>query len=495
MQVVLSPDQMRDVEAAAMGSGRVTGAELMARAGAAVVAAAQARWPELAAAPGRAVVLAGQGGNGGDGYVVARLLAERGWEVNVFALGPPKGDADAMAAAWGGAPRPFEALEPEDLRGAALVIDALFGLGLGRPVSAAVGRALGLAQEAGARLVAVDILSGLSAETGQVLTEGPFPEAPADLTVTFAAPKLGHVLAPGAALSGPLVVADIGLGPWLPEEGAVRLAGPGGIATKAQGHKYEHGHLMVFAGGVGRGGAARLAARGGLRIGAGAVTIAVPPAALQENAARLDAIMLRKAAGAEEAAALLDDPRINALVLGPGLGVQRAAELLPVALGRGCPAVLDADALTALAEDESLRAQLHARCVLTPHAGEFARLCPDLAEELAAGGSKLAATRAAAARLGAVLLLKGPDTVIADPAGRAAISAAAGEGAVPWLATAGAGDVLAGIIGGLLARGWDPFAAAASAAWAHQAAARHVGPGLIAEDLPEALPAVLRSLA
>ncbi|MGZ9809579.1 NAD(P)H-hydrate dehydratase [Pseudoroseicyclus sp. H15] len=497
-QVILSPEGMREVEQAAMASGRVTGAELMERAAAAVVAEVERRWPALAAGAGRAVVLAGRGNNGGDGYVVARLLRERGWEVAVFAAGEPMSeDAQRMRSAWGGEVRALADLGAAEIAGADLAIDALFGTGLSRPVAREVTGALRLAQEAGARLVAVDILSGLSASSGQVLSEGDFLDRPADLTVSFQAAKLGHVLTPGAEFTGPLAIAEIGLRQWMTAagQGAVELTGPGGLATKTQGHKYQHGHALIVAGGAGRGGAARMAARAALRIGAGAVTLAPTPGALQENAAALDAIMLRSLAGAEAAAALLEDERLNALCLGPGCGVERAGELLPILAAAGRSLVLDADALTALAQEPARMDDAGPRTVLTPHAGEFARLFPDLSDDLKEGRSKLEVTRAAAARIGAVVLLKGPDTVIAAPDGRAAINAAAGEAAVPWLATAGAGDVLAGFITGLLARGAAPFEAAAEAAWLHTACARSFGPGLIAEDLPEEVPKVLRQLA
>ncbi|RMH50756.1 MAG: NAD(P)H-hydrate dehydratase, partial [Alphaproteobacteria bacterium] len=235
--------------------------------------------------------------------------------------------------------------------------------------------------------------------------------------------------------------------------------------------------------------------------GAGLVTVGCPPAALIENAARLDAVMLRPVADAAALSAVLEDGRINALCLGPGLGVARARALLPAALGAGRAAVLDADALTAFAEDPAkLFATLHEGCVLTPHMGEFGRLFPDLRARLEAPAprgpawSKLDAARAAAARAGCVVLLKGADTVIADPAGRVAVVSAHYDRAAPWLATAGSGDVLAGFVTGLLARGMAPMQAAAAAAWLHVECARDFGPGLIAEDLPERLPAVLRAL-
>ena len=285
------------------------------------------------------------------------------------------------------------------------------------------------------------------------------------------------------------------------------------LAKAEAAHKFDHGHALVLSGGLGQGGAARLAARGALRIGAGLVTIGCPPEAVAENAARLDAVMLRPIADADVLARVLEDRRINALCLGPGMGTgPREAGLLAASLdaagpalakaggGRGLRLVLDADALTILSRNPDLFAALHADCVLTPHAGEFARLFPEIAAKLAEPAtkgpaySKLDATRDAAARAGCVVLFKGPETVIADPSGRAAINAAVGARSAPWLATAGAGDVLAGFITGLLARGFNPFDAACTAAWLHVEAARNFGPGLIAEDLPDELPKVFRAL-
>ncbi|HEU0221345.1 MAG TPA: NAD(P)H-hydrate dehydratase, partial [Paracoccaceae bacterium] len=284
----------------------------------------------------------------------------------------------------------------------------------------------------------------------------------------------------------------------------VRLARPSGAATgkAAGGHKYAYGHALVLSGGPGRGGAARLAARGALRVGAGLVTVGCPPAALPENAARLDAVMLRPVADAAALMEVLKNGRLNALCLGPGMGVgepTRAMVLAALAAKRAT--VLDADALTSFAGDPAiLFGALHPKVVLTPHMGEFRRLFPDLKSKLdepATRGpaySKVDAAREAAARAGCAVLLKGPDTVIAEPSGRCAINSAHYQRAAPWLATAGSGDVLAGCITGLLARGFAPMAAAETAAWLHVECARKFGPGLIAEDLPEQLPAVFRDL-
>jgi hydroxyethylthiazole kinase-like uncharacterized protein yjeF len=526
MTDLLTSAQMRALEAAAIATGAVSGLELMERAGEGVVAAVLAEWPRLATGGHRAAVLCGPGNNGGDGFVVARLLQRAGWEVEVFTYGDPARlppDALANLERWcrTGGSRPLEALAGQVRAHPGLlfdlIVDALFGIGLRRalPDPAAALFRLRASGGFGGPVVAVDVPSGLCADSGRpLLPEAYAPEgapvqdglvAEAALTVTFHSRKPGHLLGEGPRFCGKLVVCDIGL-PAGKDPAAIRLydgAMPGataGLAKRSAAHKFTHGHALVPSGGVGQGGAARLAARGALRIGAGLVTVGCPPAALIENAARLDAVMLRPVADAAALSGLLADRRIGALCLGPGLGVARAAEMLAVALPAARAVVIDADALTALAADAELFAQLHPACVLTPHGGEFARLFPDIAARLAAPAtagpafSKVDAARAAAVRAGCVVLLKGADTVIADPAGRCTVTAATGDRAAPWLATAGAGDVLAGFVAGLLARGFAPMRAAETAAWLHVEAARAFGPGLIAEDLPEALPGVLRAL-
>jgi ADP-dependent NAD(P)H-hydrate dehydratase / NAD(P)H-hydrate epimerase len=532
MTELLTSAQMRAIEAAAIATGDVTGLELMERAGRGVVAAVFEEWPDLAMAPHRAVVLCGPGNNGGDGFVVARLLKDWGWEVTVFLLGDPERmppDATANYLRWRdmGEVRPVPGPDaPHDPWASDLIVDALFGTGLTRAISrdAALGRMLpgsDLRDDPGRpRIVAVDIPSGLCADSGRPLEDGVCLWA--DLTVTFHTRKPGQFLGRGPFLCGKVRVADIGLEgrsrheritrpivalPADPDA-PVRLTGRPAprVAQKddpfgREGHKYAHGHALVLSGGPGRGGAARLAARGALRIGAGLVTVGCPPAALQENAARLDAIMLKPVHDADALARILEDTRITALCLGPGLGTgEREAALVAAALAVRRATVLDADALTLLAQHPDLVAALHEACVLTPHAGEFARLFPDIAGKLAAPAtegpafSKLDAARAAAARAGCTVLCKGPDTVIADAKGEAAVNSAHYDRAAPWLATAGSGDVLAGFVAGLLARGFAPMQAAENAAWLHVECARAFGPGLIAEDLPEALPGVFRRL-
>lgn len=526
MTELLTAAQMRALEQAAIARGAVTGLDLMERAGAGVVAAIREEWPVLQAGALHAVVLCGPGNNGGDGFVVARLLAESGATVWTFLYGDPERlppDARVSHDRWaalgpvrqvtdlaGIAPQMDALLTGAAARGRPLlVVDALFGIGLTRPVPRfdLFGGELELWYlDDNLHVVAVDVPSGLCADSGRVLATGPGNATPlvADLTVTFHTAKPGHYLAEGPAMCGKLRIVDLGLPHTVPLSRArLQLTGDGGLwpgsVRKRQGHKFDYGHALVLSGGTGRGGAARLAARGALRVGAGLVTLACPPAALTENAARLDAVMLRPVADAAALEQTLADPRITALCLGPGLGLDaRAAALIAAALAAGRPTLLDADALTLVARDPAFAAALHPGCVLTPHAGEFARLFPDLAADLAQpatrgpGVSKVDATRAAAARAGCVVLLKGADTVIAAPDGTAAINAAAYDRAAPWLATAGSGDVLAGLIAGLLARGFPPFRAAGIGAFLHVDCARSFGPGLIAEDLPDMIPQVLR---
>jgi hydroxyethylthiazole kinase-like uncharacterized protein yjeF len=274
------------------------------------------------------------------------------------------------------------------------------------------------------------------------------------------------------------------------------------LAKRADQHKYDHGHALILAGGPGRGGAARLAARAALRVGAGLVTVACPPEAMAENAAQLNAVMLRSFADAAGLTRMLDDRRFNALCLGPGLGLgERTRDIVRAALAAGRALVLDADALTSHAEAPAeLFGRLHRGAVLTPHSGEFARLFPDLGAEVRTdfdeGGvdARRRAVRRAAERAGATVLLKGAVTLIAEPGGAVASLHLTGALSAPWLATAGAGDVLAGVIAGLLARGFLPFQAAEVGAWLHGAAGRQAGAGLIAEDLPEVLPVIFRQI-
>ncbi|MCE8523365.1 NAD(P)H-hydrate dehydratase [Ruegeria pomeroyi] len=545
MTELLTAAQMRAIEQAAIASGEVTGLELMERAGRGVVEAIFEEWPELAeergpapAPPGylqqeegarRAVVLCGPGNNGGDGFVVARLLHARGWAVEVFLYGDPgklPPDARANYERWRvlGEVQAYAKFEPEnwnwqigEVGGVDLIVDAVFGTGLVRPL----GSEMCLHEQIGvlttevvnARRVAIDLPSGLCADSGKPLIDTQEQigrgKLEFELSVSFHREKVGHRISDGPAFCGKTVVKSIGLDD-LPSSRAatrelaseiVRLAQPRLSDKAAESHKYTHGHALILSGGSGKTGAARLAARGALRIGAGLVTLGVPPSAQQEVACQITALMLARIDGADGLATVLGDTRLSALCLGPGMGVKRARDLVPVALAAKRATVLDADALTAYADDPAeLFAQLHEACVLTPHGGEFARLFPDIAKRLreepksGPAYSKVDATREAAKRAGCVVLFKGPDTVIAAPDGRCSVNSAHYERSAPWLATAGSGDVLAGFITGLLARGLAPMQAAETAAWLHVECALEFGPGLIAEDLPEQLPAVFRKL-
>ena len=505
MTELLTAAQMRAIEAAAIASGQVTGLDLMERAGRGVVEAIFEEWPALRATSHRVVVLCGPGNNGGDGFVVARLLKEWGWEVEVFLYGTPDGmppDARVNYERWMAMGEVRSTMPDCDFD---VIVDALFGIGLTRSldndlVSAVEGlveRTLLADPNSKTKIVAIDIVSGVCADSGRDLGN-PAPYF-AHLTVTFHRAKLGHYLGHYINSQWSLRCVDIGLGDTDQAVQLTRLIGR--RLGKRRGHKFSHGHAFILSGPPGHGGAARLAARGALRIGSGLVTLSCPPNALPENAARLDAIMLKSVADGAGLADILSDRRINALCLGPGLGISdEIRSLLATALKSARPTVLDADALTLIARDATLFGALHPACVLTPHGGEFARLFPDIAAKLDAPAtkgpaySKVDATREAAARAGCTVLYKGPDTVIASPDGTCAINSAVYDRAAPWLATAGSGDVLAGFITGLLARGFAPQQAAETAAWLHVECARSFGPGLIAEDLPEELPKVFRSL-
>ncbi|HET6970996.1 MAG TPA: NAD(P)H-hydrate dehydratase [Phenylobacterium sp.] len=457
-------------------AGGTPGVELMERAGKAVADAVASRFR-----PQPTVVLCGPGNNGGDGYVAARLLKARGWPVEVRALGEPAAeDARAAAARWDGETKPLNGALGDEL-----AIDALFGAGLARPLDGAAANAAAALAKRPETVVAVDVPSGLPGDTGQPLGAA----VCAGLTVTFHARKPGHVLEPGRTLCGEVVVADIGLGETpakLTENGPELWLSRFPWPTAAS-HKHARGRLIVVSGEAWNTGAARLAARAGLRIGAGLVTIYSPQEALASNAAHLEAVMLKPfdtdlelEQGADEA---------DAAVIGPAAGVTETTLLNVLALARtGAALVIDADAITVFRDDpEELFSVLDRDDVLTPHPGEFERLFPGV---LKSAPERITAARRAAEKAGAVVLLKGADTVIAAPDGRAAVNV----NGSPWLATAGSGDVLAGFIGGLVAQGMDSFEAACAGAWIHAEAAELHGPGLISEDLPALSSAVLRRL-
>ena len=489
---VLTTTEMERADRLTIAAG-TPGFALMMSAGQAVAEAAMDLVEE-----GPIVVVAGRGNNGGDGFVAAAELAARGREVSVILLcerDSLQGDAALAAKGWKYPVLPFN---PQALGKPALIIDALFGAGLNRPVKGDPLEMIDAINASGTPVLAVDLPSGINGTSGAVMGAA----VQATETVTFFRKKPAHLLLPGRMYCGRVRVADIGIDAQVLDEikpliaenlpQAWRWSFP---VPRIDGHKYARGHAVVVSGDLASTGAARLATRAALRAGAGLVTLASPRDALAVNAAALTAVMVRAVDNPIQFAELLDDKRLNACVIGPGAGVSaRTRDFVHTALSARRHLVLDADALTSFAGSpdrlfEAIKAAEGLGVVLTPHEGEFPRLFSDISNKHP-GRSKLERVRAAAERSGAVVLLKGADTVIASPDGRATIAA----NAPPWLATAGAGDVLAGIIAGFLAQGVAAFEAASIGVWLHGEGAGEAGPGLIAEDLTEVLPAVFRRL-
>jgi ADP-dependent NAD(P)H-hydrate dehydratase / NAD(P)H-hydrate epimerase len=513
---LLSTTEMAEADRLAVAAG-VPSLDLMERAGGAVVDVAGT----MVGIGARILILAGPGNNGGDAFVAARRLAEQGYPVRLALLGDRgalKGDAAHMAARWHGACEPLSAAAIPDCD---LIIDGLFGAGLSRAIAGPAADAIAAINASGIPVLAIDVPSGLDGTTGAPTG----PVITAARTVTFFRRKPGHLLLPGRSLCGDVILADIGIPAQVLRSVAPRTFANAPALWHAawptlapETHKYARGHVVAVSGPAESTGAARLGALGALRVGAGLVTVASPRAAFPVNAAHLTAIMLTPFDVPEGLAGVLADKRRNAVLIGPGCGVgSTTARMTEIALASGAACVLDADALTSFAPGPSgaatpapaaggsfgylpsaassapltpdrlfdaIRATPQRPAVLTPHDGEFQRLFG------AASGSRLDRARSAAARSGAIVVLKGADTCISAPDGRAAIN----ENAQPWLATAGSGDVLAGFIAGLLAQGVAAFEAAAAAVWLHGACGDRIGAGLIAEDLPEALPSVLRHL-
>ncbi len=462
------------------------GLTLMRRAGAAVVKVIESAFPY----PASVLVLCGLGKNGGDGFIVAGLLQQKGWTVTCTVIGDVTQLADTALQARADFPGSLVAWSPELLGDCTLIVDALFGIGLNRPLSSEYEVVIQAVNESRQPVVSIDMPSGIHADTGAALGQA----ICAKTTVTFTRKKPGLLLLPGRIHAGEVIVADIGI-----EARVVATA----ITACAENHpnlwhdqvprfgveqhKYHHGHALVLGGGV-MTGAARLAARAAQRTGAGLVTVAAPPYATLVYASNLDSVLVHPVTTIEDWCRQVEDPRKNAILLGPGAGVSELlqAQVL-AALATGKPVLLDADALTAFsAQPEKLFRALHAQTVLTPHAGEFERLFGPQREF----SDKLSLVARMARLVQCVVLLKGADTVIAAPDGRAVIN----TNAPPWLATAGSGDVLAGILTGLLAQGVEAFTAACIAVWLHGAAAQDFSPGMIAEDLVAALPHSLAKL-
>jgi NAD(P)H-hydrate epimerase len=472
---------MAQADQAAMRSG-ISGLALMEAAGSAVANAVASYWSKR-----RVLVLCGPGNNGGDGFVAARHLQLAGWPVTLALLGSPEtltGDAAACAALWGDSIVPFSI---SLLDSADIVVDAIFGAGLSRPVEGIAAEIICAVAVRRIPVCAVDVPSGLDGATGQVHGLA----LPATITVTFFRKKPGHLLFPGRSLCGQLIVADIGIPPGVlvgisarTFENGPDLWLPAFPWPRLDAHKYQRGHVLVAAGPI-MTGAARLSAMAAARIGAGLVTVAAPVSAWAVYAAALTSVMVQPLHTANDFAVLLSDPRKNAVVIGPGAGISADTKAYVLwALAERRATVLDADAISVFAADPSLLFDaIQGPCVLTPHAGEFSRL-------FSTSGSKLDQARQAAGLSGAVLVFKGPDTIIAAPDGRAIIN----SNAPPDLATGGTGDVLAGMIAGLMAQGMEAFDAAAAAVWLHGEAGGVAGPGLVSEDLPRVLPRVLRRL-
>ena len=481
---VLTPDAIAQADARAYAAG-VAPLALMDRAARACVRVIRGRWPRRPV-----TILCGPGQNGGDGWAIGWMLAQQGWPVTIHAAVAPMRMEGAAREAAERADIPPQSLRefapgPDDL-----VIDALFGAGLSRPLQGVAQAAVEQLARSGADTLAVDLPSGVDGATGRVLGAA----APADTTVTFHARKPGHLLHPGAQLCGRVVVVDIGLETF-GEGGDQADTTPAALHNDpslwtlpqpaADTHKYARGAVVVLSGPAIAAGAARLAAMAAARGGAGAVTLASPLGALEVNAGHLDAIMLRPLPKDADLAALAAERRA-AVVMGPGAGrtdvTRTRAEQV---LRTDGPVVLDADALTVFEDEpDALFALTRQGVVLTPHEGEFARLFG------ASDDDKLTRAQAAAARAGCTVLLKGPDTVIATPGRVPVIS----THAATWLATAGSGDCLAGLIGALLAQGMEAHDAACAGAWLHGAAGRAGGPGMTADDLPVLIGAALNGL-
>ncbi len=489
---VLTTAEMERADRLTIAAG-TPGFALMMSAGQAVAEAAMDLAEE-----GSILVVAGPGNNGGDGVVAAAELAARGREVSVILLRERdslQGDAALAARGWKYPVLPFNS---HAIGRPALIIDALFGAGLDRTVTGEPLEMIEAINANGAPVLAVDLPSGINGTTGAVMGVA----VRATETVTFFRRKPAHLLLPGRIHCGRVRVADIGIDAGVLKEIQPRtfenipsLWRQSFPVPRIDGHKYDRGHAVVVSGGLAATGAARLSARGALRAGAGLVTLASPRDALAVNASALSAVMVRAVDTVVEFAEMLADKRLSTCVIGPGAGVGgRTRDFVLTAVSAKRGVVLDADALTSFADGpdrlfEAIKESRDPQVILTPHEGEFPRLFSDISNKYPLR-SKLGRVRAAAERSGAVVLLKGPDTVVASPEGRATIAA----NAPPWLATAGAGDVLSGMISGLLAQGVPAFEAASIGVWMHGEAAREAGPGLIAEDLPEVLPAVTRHL-
>ena len=480
---LLTAEHMRAAETSLFA--RTTSFAVMHRAASAV-----AEYVLQHFSPQKTAIFCGPGNNGGDGWLVAQYLRQAGWHISVYAAKPPReynGDAKRAAEAYEGSWQPLHECYTDNSE---LIIDALFGIGLNTPVSGTYVEAIAAIQASRAAVVSVDMPSGVHADNGAVMGCA----VKADVTVTFACKKAGHMLLPGLAHVGRLVVADIGIKhadldvmqPMVWENSQPSIPSPA-----LEDHKYTRGQVQVY-GGAEMTGAARLSALASARVGAGMVRVAAPPNAYDTYAQALMSVVVERMNDAEAWAGILREHTPNACVLGPGGGTSKLThQALTGLLATEVPAVLDADALTLLSQDARLRDALASReaaSCMTPHDGEYVRIARAMDLDIAA--DKLTRARTLANRLNTVVLLKGADSVVVAPDGRAVINGAAPA----WLATAGSGDVLAGMIAGLSAQGMDMFEAVCAGVWLHSKAGQKAGAGMIAEDLLDAIPHVLKEI-
>ncbi|MEO9640873.1 MAG: NAD(P)H-hydrate dehydratase [Lentilitoribacter sp.] len=489
MGELLTPEQMSKADALTIESG-IAGIELMRRAGAFIFEVLHQHFPKVKTV----LVVAGVGNNGGDGFILAELLKRYGYDVAVTIIGDNTKIAGDARLAFDKMSKDIQPIKNPDFDDYHLIVDGIFGAGLKREVKGDFADIIHAINASATQILAIDLPSGINGQTGKV--SGCAIKAQA--TATFFRYKPGHILFPGRELCGKVYLGQIGISEKVLNQISPRLNLNIPVLwqdhypiLKATGHKYSRGHTLSVSAGLDKSGAARLMAKAALRMGAGLVTIACPSETLSAHAARTDAIMLSKMDNEHELSNILDDKRINAVCVGPGLDPnEQTRSITKIILNTDKSVVLDAGALTAFSDEPcALFDLIKARSsptILTPHDGEFARLFP----VLTLSQDKVKRTKIASETSSATVVLKGPDTVIAKGSNNAAIT----SNAPPWLATAGSGDVLCGIITALLAQGMPEFEAACAGVWFHGEAGAKAGPGLISSDLEIALKDVIQNI-